>query len=94
MNLGDIRRSGVSCLVPPHGLHLAPGEDRKNTSRGTWDCASKAKEAGIPTLVVWGAVLFPFGHPGMDLLRRDAERKGVELGAQGQRPALEAWLPF
>lgn len=62
--------------------------------RGTWDCAGKSKDAGIPTLVVWGAVLFPFGHPGMDLLRRDAERKGVELGTQGQRLALEAWLPF
>lgn len=83
------------CLAfPTHGLHLAEGEDRANTSRGTWDCATKAKDAGIPTLVVWGATLFPFGHPGMELLRRDADRKRTTLGPQGQVAALEAWLPF
>ena len=83
------------CLAfPTHGLALAPGEDRKNTSRGTWDCATKSKDAGIPTLVVWGATLFPFGQPGADLLARDAARKGLTLGAAGQLPSLEAWLPF
>lgn len=83
------------CLAfPTHGLHLAPGEDRKDTSRGTWDCATKAKDAGIPTLVVWGATLFPFGQAGLELLTRDAERKSRRLGAHGEVLALEAWLPF
>jgi hypothetical protein len=86
--------AGLCLAFPTHGLQLAEGEDRKDTSRGTWDCATKAKDAGIPTLVVWGATLYPFGHPGMDMLRRDAERKNYELGPQGQMPTLEAWLPF
>lgn len=83
------------CLAfPTHGFHLAPGEERTNTSRGTWDCAGKAKEAGIPTLVVWGRHLYPFGHPGMQLLRLDAEGKSIALGEAGQMPIIEAWLPF
>ena len=32
--------------------------------------------------------------PGADLLARDAALKGLTLGAAGQLPSLEAWLPF
>lgn len=83
------------CLAfPTHGYHLAPGESRQNTSRGTWDCAEKAKNAGLATLVVWGSTLFPFGDAGVTLLRRRAEQKGIALGADGQLSLLDAWLPF
>ncbi len=83
------------CLAfPTHGYHLAPGEDRTRTSRGTWNCAEKAKEAGLPTLVVWGQHLFPFGAAGAQLLAADADRKGLRLGAAGELPLMEAWLPF
>lgn len=83
------------CLAfPTHGIQLAPGENPQNTSRGTWDCATKAKDAGIPTLIVWGALFFPFGDAGARLLQQDAERKGLTLGASMSMPIMEAWLPF
>lgn len=84
------------CLAfPTHGLNLAPGEDPRNTSRGTWDCATKAKGAGIPTLVVWkGGWFYPFGDRAVSLLQGDAARKSITLGAQGQMRIHEAWLPF
>jgi len=83
------------CLAfPTHGYHLAPGEDRTRTSRGTWNCAEKAKDAGIPTIIVWGKELFPFGQHGGELLSREAQRKGLALGAQGQLAIIDTWLPF
>ncbi|WP_311245439.1 MULTISPECIES: SLOG family protein [unclassified Microbacterium] len=83
------------CLAfPTHGIQLAPGEDPKNTSRGTWDCATKAKEAGIPTLVVWGRQFFPFGDRGAELLQRDAAQKRITLGPAGSMMMTDAWLPF
>lgn len=83
------------CLAfPTHGIHLAPGEDRKNTSRGTWDCASKAKDAGLATLVIWDGMLFPFGDAGAQLLSREAQQKGLVLGASGQLSLVDVWLPF
>lgn len=84
----------VVIAFPTHGLQLAPGENPANTSRGTWDCASKAKDAGLATLVVWGKHLFPFGDRGLELLRRDAARKNITLGAAGEMPIMEAWLPY
>jgi hypothetical protein len=79
---------------PTHGYALAPGEDRNLTSRGTWDCAEKAKNAGLPTLIVWGKDLYPFGHPAMDLLRLEAMKKRMTTGDAGQLPIVEVWLPF
>lgn len=84
----------VVLAFPTHGYHLAPGENPANTSRGTWNCAEKAKGAGLPTLVVWGNQLFPFGDAGLALLRHAAEKKGLKLGAAGEMPLMEAWLPF
>lgn len=83
------------CLAfPTHGYHLAPGESRERTSRGTWNCAEKAMKADIPTLVVWGKELFPFGDLAAELLRRRAEERALARGAAGQLPILETWLPF
>jgi hypothetical protein len=94
-NAAMIAAGADVCLAfPTHGYHLAPGEDRNRTSRGTWDCAEKAKDAGLPTLVVWGKEFYPFGEPALQLLTREANRKGLTLGAAGQLPIIEAWLPF
>jgi len=83
------------CLAfPTHGYHLAPGESRTNTSRGTWNCAEQAKNAGLATLVVWAGALYPFGEAGAQMLRRDAERKRLSLGSAGQMLLVDAWLPF
>lgn len=83
------------CLAfPTHGHALAPGEDRANTSRGTWNCAEKAKDAGIPTLVVWGQDFYPFGYPAANLLRSNAALKRMDLGHQGQMAIIDVWLPF
>jgi hypothetical protein len=94
-NAQMIAAGADACLAfPTHGYHLAPGEKRERTSRGTWDCAEKAMNAGIPTLVVWEKQLYPFGQPALDLLTGAAQRKGLKLGASGQVSILEAWLPF
>jgi hypothetical protein len=92
----EMIRSGADlCLAfPTHGYVLAPGESRTETSRGTWNCAEEAKKAGIPTLVVWGSTLYPFGDAGADVLRRDAQLKGLSVGHQGQVSIVDAWLPF
>lgn len=83
------------CLAfPTHGYHLAPGEDRARTSRGTWNCAESAKVAGIPTVVVWGRALYPFGWEAAQLLAATAAAKSLQLGGEGQLPILDAWLPF
>lgn len=83
------------CLAfPTHAMSLQPGEDSKDTSRGTWDCATKAKDAGIPTLVVWGDHFFPFGQPGAELLQRAATQRGLQLGPSLSAPILGIWLPF
>lgn len=94
-NADRINASADLCLAfPAHGYTLAPGSDPSNSSRGTWDCAEKARNASIPTLIVWGRDLYPFGDPGLELLTREANRKGLKLGPAGQMPILEAWLPF
>ncbi|MFF2053682.1 SLOG family protein [Leifsonia sp. NPDC058194] len=90
-----IAAGAEACLAfPTHGYHLAEGEDRARTSRGTWDCAEKAMKAGIPTLVVWGKDLYPFGDLGAEVLRRRAVERDLTLGGAGQLPILETWLPF
>jgi hypothetical protein len=94
-NAAMISMGADACIAfPTHGYHLAPGESRANTSRGTWDCAEKAKTAGIPTLIVWGTDLYPFGEAGLELLINDAKRKRFALPPSGKMPILEAWLPF
>lgn len=94
-NAEMIARGADLCLAfPTHGYHLAPGQSRANTSRGTWDCATKARDAGLRTLVVWGGALFPFGDAGAQLLNEDAQRKRVVLGESGQLRLIDAWLPF
>ena len=94
-NAAMIAAGADACLAfPTHGYHLAPGEDRTRTSRGTWDCAEKAKDAGLPTLVVWGKEFYPFGQPALQLLTRAAQSKQLTLGSAGQLPIIEAWLPF
>lgn len=83
------------CLAfPTHGYHLAPGQDRARTSRGTWNCAEAAKVASIPTVVVWGRMLYPFGLEAAQLLAATAAAKSLQLGREGQLPILDAWLPF
>jgi len=79
---------------PTHSYALAPGENRERTSRGTWDCADKAKAAGLPTLVIWGPKLFPFGDAGLELLTRAAHGKSIQLGPAGEMGVVDAWLPF
>jgi len=84
---------------PTHGYALAPGETRKNTSRGTWDCAEAAKNAGLPVLVVWQNNLYPFGNVAVEFLAQAVDSaatvgKSITLGKDGQISIIEAWLPF
>ena len=83
------------CLAfPTHGYTLAPGASRTGTSRGTWSCAEKARAAGIPTIVVWGRWLYPFGDEGVRVLAAEAARKALTLGPAHQLSINDAWLPF
>lgn len=83
------------CLAfPAHGRELPPGADTKNTSRGTWDCAEKAAVAGLPTLVVWGADLYPFNPAAAALLQTMAASKRLTIGGAGQLGLVDTWLPF
>ncbi|ROR76125.1 hypothetical protein SAMN06295974_3727 [Plantibacter flavus] len=83
------------CIVlPSHGYALTPGSPLAGTSRGTWGCAERARDAGIPTVVAWGQSLFPFGQPGADLLASTAIRKRLAPGAQGQLNLIATWLPY
>lgn len=90
-NTAMIQGGADLCLAfPTHGYELVPGEDRRETSRGTWNCAEEAKNTGMTTLVVWGQMLFPFGDPALDLLRSAARRRGVDLGHDGRLPIAVA----
>lgn len=90
-NTAMIQSGAELCLAfPTHGYELAPGVDRQETSRGTWNCAEEARDAGIPTLIVWGKHLFPFGAPALELLHRGTQRGGTILGHQGQIPIAVA----
>lgn len=94
-NTQMIRAGADLCLAfPTHGYVLAPGESRTETSRGTWNCAEEAKKADIPTLVVWGTSLYPFGFPAVELLRADMLTKKTGIGHQGEVSIVDAWLPF
>lgn len=92
----EMIRSGVRlCLAfPTHPQALAPGQDRRNTSRGTWNCAEEASKAGIATFVVWGDSLFPFGGIAAELLSAQARLKRLELGPQGSLRTMDVYLPF
>jgi hypothetical protein len=93
---GEMVAAGADlCLVyVTHGYQLAPGEDPTGTSREAWAGAEAATRAGIPTIVVWGDEMFPFGDAARELLRRDAEVKEMTPGPQGQVSILSVWLPF
>lgn len=86
--LGDL------CLAFPTDGYAAPGQPRADASLGTWNGAEWASKAGIPTLVVWGPDLFPFGDAGRDLLHNNARRKKLSIGPQGQVSIVDSWLPF
>lgn len=95
--------SGIDLVLafPTHGYALAPGEDRANTSRGTWDCADKAKRAGLPVLVLFGKDgtcvdprVFPYGAPALALMQAEATKKRLQLGVHGSLALLDALLPF
>lgn len=92
----EMIRSGVSlCLAfPTHPQALVPGQDRRNTSRGTWNCAEEATKAGLATFVVWGENLFPFGGIAGELLAAQARLKRLEQGPQGSLPIMDIYLPF
>lgn len=95
--------SGIDLVLafPTHGYALAPGEDRANTSRGTWDCADKAKQAGLPVLVLFGKDgtcvdprVFSYGAPALALMQAEAAKKRLQLGVHGSLALLDALLPF
>lgn len=58
----------VLIAFPLHVRTLAPGEDRHETSRGTWSMVDKALTAKVPTLVVWCRRLFPADLASMAML--------------------------
>jgi hypothetical protein len=91
---GQAAQLGDLCLAFPTDGYAAPGQPRADASLGTWNGAEWASKAGIPTLVVWGPDLFPFGDAGRELLHSDAERKKVSIGAHGQVSIIDSWLPF
>lgn len=86
------------CLAfPLHRLAL-PLHQRtargKGTSRGTWDMAKLARDAGVPTLVVWGNAVFPFGQPAIDVLTREVDRGLFDFGPYQSIPLRFLILPF
>lgn len=79
------------CLAFPLHQQTARG---KGTSRGTWNMATLARDAGVPTLVVWGDAVFPFGQPAIDVLTREVDRGLVDFGPYQSIPLRFLILPF
>ena len=79
------------CLAFPLSPQSARG---KNTSRGTWDMATRARDAGVPTFVVWRESLFAFGQPAQTLLDREVARLGLTVEEHGSVPLRQLIIPF
>lgn len=92
----EMIRSGVTLAIafPTHPQKLAPGQDKKNTSRGTWHCAEEAQKSGLTTFIAWGDRLYPFGGLSGELLAIHAQMKRLEPGPQGSLSAVDVFLPF
>lgn len=71
------------CLAFPLWPLAARGQ---NSSRGTWDMATRARDAGVPTFVVWGQSLFAFGEPAQALLERELTALGQRIADDGSAP--------
>jgi len=81
------------CLAfPTHPQALAPGQDRKESSRGTWHCVAEASKAGVPTFVIWGRRVFPFGDAGIALMQHTTQQRNISLDNQGGLPLSELGL--
>lgn len=63
------------CLAFPLGALLS------GTSRGTWGCATAARAAGIPTLLVWAGSLCAFDRDARGVLLPDTRSRDLLGGA-------------
>lgn len=87
--------SGIDLVLAfPKHPQLATG---KGTSRGTWHCAKKAEEAGLPVLVVWNRRFYPMGKAGTRVLARFAGQGRFPYlvpGPLGELLIEDAIVPF
>lgn len=79
------------CLAFPLWPLTARG---KNSSRGTWDMTTRARDAGVPTFVVWGQSLFAFGQPAQVLLDRELTDPNLIVEKHGSVPLQALTTPL
>lgn len=84
-----IDEGAALCIAFP--LHQR-GTSGKSVSKGTWHCADAARNAGIPTLVLWHDRLYPHGEAGALLMRQKASLS--TFGHMGQLDLADLIPPF
>lgn len=80
------------CLAFP--LHSVNAQG-KGTSRGTWDMATRARNAGVPTFIVWRDALFAYGDPAEAIFDRETTPvRPSRRNPDGSIPLSHLILPF
>lgn len=89
-------RPDLLVAFPLHKRDLAPGEDRRLTSRGTWSMVALALAASVPTAVIWRGCAHPADPVSAMMLAAHVAPSGEPAWPQqnGAVPLHEALMPF